>query len=70
MTLFLVVSEIRGGVSKVYAKWTAAKPKAAPTTNVRLAALIQTNSAVIGSRWWTMQAFGVQRTDRTTLPSV
>ena len=40
MTLFLVVSEIRGGFFKVYAKEkrTAAKPKAAPTTNVRRAA--------------------------------
>ena len=28
MTLFLVVSEIRGGVFKVYAKRTAAKTKA------------------------------------------
>jgi len=35
MTLFLVVSEIRGGVFKVYAKKTAAQRKAAPTTNVR-----------------------------------
>ena len=37
MTLFLLVSETRNGFLKFTRKRTAAKPKAAPTTNVRRA---------------------------------